>query len=190
MPTEVMVLGTVSFAGTAAPNRSGKPIDEAHFERLYRETSAGLWSYLFRLSGDRATADDLLQKAYLRLLHAKRAFESDEHARAYLFRIATNVALDHFRETKRIRQRDATLAARAGSDSAPQSKSDLMRTFAELNERERALLWLAHVEESRHDEIADALGLKPKSIRVLLFRARKKFAELLSRRGLSPEVPR
>jgi RNA polymerase sigma-70 factor (ECF subfamily) len=48
---------------------------------------------------------------------------------------------------------------------------------------ERSLLWLAYVEGSEHREIAAALGLKQKSIRVLLFRARQKFAQILKRRG-------
>ena len=51
-------------------------------------------------------------------------------------------------------------------------------------------MWLAHVEESDHEEIAEALGLKAKSIRVLLFRARKRLGELLTKRGLGPEVLR
>jgi RNA polymerase sigma-70 factor (ECF subfamily) len=46
-----------------------------------------------------------------------------------------------------------------------------------LSERERKLLWLAHVEEWKHDEIAAVLGLAAASIRVLLHRARRRFKE-------------
>ena len=66
----------------------------------------------------------------------------------------------------------------------------MMRMFGELKPRERALLWLAHVEEADHDEIGEALGLKSKSVRVLLFRARKKLAEILKKHGMAPEVAR
>ena len=54
----------------------------------------------------------------------------------------------------------------------------------------RALLWLAHVEGSSHDEIADAIGVKAKSVRVLLFRARKRLAEILTKHGMGPEGAR
>ena len=66
----------------------------------------------------------------------------------------------------------------------------MARLFGELKPRERALLWLAHVEEADHNEIGAALGLKSKSVRVLLFRARKRLAEILTRHGIGPEMAR
>jgi RNA polymerase sigma-70 factor (ECF subfamily) len=57
-------------------------------------------------------------------------------------------------------------------------------TFAQLTSRERALLWLAYVEGNSHDDIAAALGLGRRSIKVLLFRARRRLSELLKARGL------
>ena len=54
--------------------------------------------------------------------------------------------------------------------------------FGRLEVKERALLWLAYVETASHRDIAGALGLKESSIRVLVFRARKKLAGLWARR--------
>jgi RNA polymerase sigma factor (sigma-70 family) len=51
--------------------------------------------------------------------------------------------------------------------------------FQRLKPRERQLLWLAYVEGSSHKEIADCTGLRAGSIRLLLFRARRKLAELI-----------
>ncbi len=53
-------------------------------------------------------------------------------------------------------------------------------TLRQLKPRERELLWLAYVEGMNHDEIAAATGLRPLSIRILLFRARRKAAQLLA----------
>jgi DNA-directed RNA polymerase specialized sigma24 family protein len=50
------------------------------------------------------------------------------------------------------------------------------------------LLWLAYVEGFDHREIAAAKGVAEKSVRVLLFRARKALAAILSRAGLGPEA--
>lgn len=169
-----------------------RPMDEARFEAFYRKTSSGLWSYMYRLTNDPAISDDLVQKAFLHFIKAKPVVASDEHMRRYLYRTATNLAFDHFRETKR--RNDTPLDAVAGLASsgepsmAAQLRHDMTRVFGDLKPRERALLWLAHVEELSHDELAEALGLKSKSIRVLLFRARKKLAQLLTTRGLAPEA--
>lgn len=177
----------------AARNRTGNPapMDEARFEAFYRRNAGGLWSYLFRMTGDSATADDLLQKAFLRFLRANPVLAGEEHMRRWLFRTATNLALDHFRETKRERLRD-TAAEQNERAIEPREvlRHDMMKTFAELKPRERALLWLAHVEEADHEDISEALGVKAKSVKVLLFRARKRLGELLTKKGLAPEVKR
>jgi RNA polymerase sigma-70 factor (ECF subfamily) len=53
---------------------------------------------------------------------------------------------------------------------------DVQRALAKLALRDRQLLWLAHVEGASHREVAAALGLGVASVRVLLFRARRRLA--------------
>jgi len=162
------------------------PMDEARFEDFYRRTAGPLWAYLYRLAGDGATADDLLQKSFLRLLRADPRVATDEDLRNWLFRVSTNVALDHFRQTARHRAR-LKEAVEERIEARPADLShDLADAFAELTARERALLWLAHVEQAAHAEIGEALGVKTKSVKVLLFRARTRLRALLSKRGLAP----
>ena len=170
-------------------SRTGKPapMDEARFELLYRRMAGSLWSYLFRLTGDAAVADDLLQKAFFRFIRSNPAVATEEHMRRWLFRTATNLALDHFRETRRDRYGvEEPVRAEGGGEAREVLRHDMMKTFAELKPRERALLWLAHVEEADHEDISEALGVKPKSVKVLLFRARKRLGELLTKKGLAP----
>lgn len=177
-----------------ARTRSGKPgpIDEARFELFYRRTAGTLWSYLFRVTGDAATADDLLQKAFFRFLRANPTLASEEHMRRWMFRTATNLAFDHFREVKRDRAyAEAVLHERQPATEAREIlRHDMMKMFGELKPQERALLWLAHVEGADHEDIGEALGVKTKSVKVLLFRARKRLTELMTKRGLAPEVKR
>ena len=174
--------------GARARTGSPRPMDEARFEAFYRRTAGGLWSYLFRLTGNEAIADDLLQKTFFRYLRANPALASEEHMRRWLFRTATNLSLDHFRETKRERTRAEAVLREVQTTAEPREsmRHDMMRTFSELKPRERALLWLAHVEEADHEDIGEALGVKSKSVKVLLFRARKRLAELLTKKGLAP----
>lgn len=189
MWTDAMVLGMDVLA--AATETGGKaplrPMDEGRFEAFYRKTAGGLWAYLYRLTNDPAASDDLLQKTFYRFLRARPMLASDDHMRRWLYRTATNLVMDHFRETKRrgtvpLEDGGSRAAATTGADL----RHDMLRVFGELKPQERALLWLAHVEESDHAEIAEALGLKPKSVRVLLFRARKRLGEMLRKRGLGP----
>jgi len=175
-----MLVGATAVGGGEA-----RAMDEPRFEVFYRRTASSLWSYLFRLTGDSAAADDLMQKAFFRFLRANPEVVSDEHARRWIFKTATNLALDHFRETKREREREI-VPQPVARERSQELRHDMMRTFAELNPRERSLLWLAHVEEQDHDTISEALGVKSGSVRVLLFRARKKLAELLTKKGLAP----
>jgi RNA polymerase sigma-70 factor (ECF subfamily) len=179
-----------AFQGTATFQRTPKrPMDEAKFEAFYRKTAGRIWSYIFRMTGDAAMADDLLQKAFFRFLRSNPAIVDEDHLRHYIFKTATNLVFDHFRETKRHREAmvdvPAITESRAGRDEL---RHDMMRAFAELKPQERALLWLAHVEGSSHEEVADAIGVKARSVKVMLFRARKRLAGILTKRGLAPEM--
>jgi RNA polymerase sigma-70 factor (ECF subfamily) len=159
-------------------------MDEEMFRGFYSRTSGMLWAYVARATGDPAAADDLLQEAYYRILKTRTVFESDDHRRNYLFRIATNLIRDRYR---RPRIDNAQLPENgegdipAGGDLARQTqqRTDLRRAMAQLSQRERQLVWLAYGQGSTHQEIAGALGLKTGSIKPLLFRARRKLAKIL-----------
>lgn len=160
-------------------------LSEEEFEGFHARTASGLWGYLRRLSGDPAQADDVLQESYVKFLgHAERA-NSEREQRAFLYRIATNLLKDRWRRKRREVLGIAGLfgsweEARPGRDAS--LRMDLEATFARLTARERALLWLAYVEEYDHREIAGILGVREASVRVLLFRARHKAARELEQR--------
>jgi RNA polymerase sigma-70 factor (ECF subfamily) len=73
-------------------------------------------------------------------------------------------------------------------DSTPggrfEQDADIAKLFSELGERDRALLWLAYVEGESHEEMASSLGVGRRSIKVMLFRARRRLRELLIARGM------
>ena len=186
MTANALALEMPFFSGAATLGRAPKrPMDEAKFEAFYRKTARPVWSYIFRMTGDPSTADDLLQKTFFRFLRSNPAISDEDHLRHYVFKTATNLVFDHYREIKR--HREAALEIRETSTVQDELRHDMKRAFAELKPQERALLWLAHVEGSSHEEIADALGLKTSSIKVMLFRARKRLAAILTKRGLAPE---
>jgi RNA polymerase sigma-70 factor, ECF subfamily len=158
-------------------------MDEDAFRSFYDRTSGALWGYLSRLGGDRQVADDLLQESYYRLLKCAVAFESDTHRRNYLYRIATNLVRDAKRGPRPLFDAGVVMADVPAPESRvdPEGRADVRRAFGRLKPRERSLLWLAYAHGSSHSEIADVLGLKTGSIKLLLFRARRKLAAALQR---------
>ena len=164
---------------------------EDEFRLLYDRTSRPLWVYLHRLTRDAHAADDLLQETYFRFLRTPGDYESQQHERNALYRIATNLVLD---TRRRFRPATVSIDEPAGSaiegppDAVHSSaaRADLRRAMARLADRDQQLLWLAYAEGSSHEEIAATLGLRTNSVKTMLFRARQRLAALLpggDRRG-------
>lgn len=158
-------------------------MDEEAFRAFYDRTARALWSYLSRVTGDRQQADDLMQEAFYRFLRASRQYESEAHRRNSLFQIATNLVRDSRRRAPMMQMPDMHehASAHVDSDLAQRTvrRTDLQRAMAHLKPRERSLLWLAYAQGESHRDIAETLGLKTASIKLLLFRARRKLAALL-----------
>jgi RNA polymerase sigma-70 factor (ECF subfamily) len=158
-------------------------MDEDAFRAFYDRTARGLRLYLARITGDRALADDLLQEAYYRFLRAARDYENDRHRRNSLYVIATNLARDARRRKVALPLPDdadhPALKAAGDLAAATERRTDLTRALAQMKPRERQMLWLAYAQGVSHRDIADILGLQAASIRLLLFRARRKMARLL-----------
>lgn len=158
-------------------------MDEASFRLFYEHSAPKLFAYLVRVSGQRHRAEDLLQEAYCRFLSSKLPEMDEASQKSYLFRIASNLLRDRWRR----RHGDLIPEKMPELASAPSQldrQLQLRQAFQQLKVRERQLLWLAYVEGSNHKEIAEATGLRHKSVRLLLFRARRRLANLI--RGAVP----
>jgi len=171
--------GSASEAPAAAVR-----MDAAAFQVFYAKTAPGLRGYIRRASGNETLADDILQESFLRFLRAELPPLEDAPLKAYLYKIAASLLVDHWRRVKR--ERSWSLRNFLGGEPVtnPRGDSDALRFFRRLKPQEQLLLWLAYVEGFEHREIATALGVGEKSVRVLLFRARKKLAHTLESAGL------
>ena len=182
---EMTVSGVEQLDLAAADASVAFQMDEDTFRAFYDRTSRILWAYLARITGDRQTADYLLQETYYRFLRAETAYENEAHCRNSLFRIATNLARDGHRrrlaKPVHVPHDDELADPRGGANLADRSmrSADLGRAMLRLKPRERQLLWLAYAQGSSHREIADVLGVKSGSIKLLLWRARRRLATFL-----------
>ena len=158
--------------------------NEDGFGRFYDTTSAAIRAYILRHCSDRGSADDLFQITYVKFLESRMGTTPDApEARAYLYRIASNIIADHGRSLQRRNRLEGpehqVVATEPNADAADIfALRDALRT---LSKREQQMLWLLYAEGFSHKEAARIMNLRRRSVRVLAFRARKKLSEYLTR---------
>jgi RNA polymerase sigma factor (sigma-70 family) len=152
------------------------------FAEFYAATRRALRAYVCRVASNETIADDIVQESYIRMLNAPPMHEAQR--KSYLYRVATNLIMDYRRAQSRQRQWWQWSAAQEQStDARLDLTSDMHQLFALIGSRERSLLWLAYVEGADHREIAEILNLKEKSVKVLLYRARRRMESILRKHG-------
>lgn len=181
-----MTLSDVDGLAFEAGDLRALHMTEEAFRAFYERTARPLWAYLARTTGEPHTADDLLQETYYRLLRSSVAFEDDDHRKNYLFRIATNLLRDrHRRPSLEVAlpddESEQPLAAVGASPLAMVAGRDVDRALQALAPRDRQLLWLAYAQGQSHKEMAGTLGVRPGSVKQLLYRARTRLAAVLGR---------
>ncbi|MDE0359505.1 MAG: sigma-70 family RNA polymerase sigma factor [Gammaproteobacteria bacterium] len=132
-------------------------------------------------------ADDVLQEAYYRLLRADLEDAAIGQVRSYLYKTARTLVADQGRRVGRERKHQQRWNTPVSESPRHDLTLDMERLFARLSEREQTLLWLAYVEGASHREIAASLGIGENSVRVVLYRARKRLAGILEGHGWGPE---
>ena len=166
--------------------------------RLYRDCFGELVGYLENLVGSRAAAEDLAQEAGIRLFEAGRR-EALDKPKGYLFHVATNLARDQLRR-RVVRDRVHHELAReeltaAGADAVVAARDQLARVVAAMEQlppRAREVVRLSRAEGYTHGEIAERLGITPKTVENHLARGVAQLVRLLgidSRRGLGDGEP-
>ena len=168
-----------------APSSPAAAMDNEQFAAFYARSARSLWAYVARVSRDPALADDLTQESYVRFLCADHPLDGEVAARRYLFRIATNLLRDYWRRPRSssIDEMPEQLFKAKCGVAQSDSQAMLGLAMAQMRPRDRQLLWLAYAEGYSHHEIAEVTGLASASIRLLLFRARRKMARLLRQGG-------
>jgi RNA polymerase sigma-70 factor (ECF subfamily) len=161
--------------------------DEASFDLLLQKYRSPLVNFLFRMVRDRATAEDLAQEVFLRVYRARAQYSPSAKFTTWLFRIATNLALNSVRDNRH-RQMDVSIDVPADEDEAPmqlpsrdmridehmveRDRSEFIRkTIAALPEKQRVAVLLHKYEEMDYADIAKILDCSESALKSLLFRA-------------------
>jgi RNA polymerase sigma-70 factor (ECF subfamily) len=170
--------------------------DPAAFEVLVRLYGSSVLGYLTRICGDRDRAEDCFQETFGRVhqnLHQVRptAF------RAWLFRIATNTAIDGFRKQSRVKMtsldqtaegenlgvaRDAIVDQVPGPAEVASQHEQLAavrQAVASLPDGQRAALVLAYYQQMSYSQVAEVLGCSVGAVKTQMSRALTTLAERL-----------
>src|ERR1700739_1697565 len=129
----------------------------AEFEAFYSRTARTLHGYLSRLCGDSATADEVLQETYIRMLNAPDM--DDLPRKGYLYKTATNLLRDRWRKLKREQKLWEMSDFTEHVHHRFNLPLDMAAVFGRLSAQERAILWLAHGEEMGPKETGGVPGV-------------------------------
>jgi RNA polymerase sigma-70 factor (ECF subfamily) len=156
--------------------------DRAAFEELFHLYEKPLTNYLFRLSGNRARSEDLLQDAFLRLWKAAPTYEPSAKVSTYIFRIAHNLFLNDAarRREKALESMEAETRSDPSSDlNRRELQSQVQRAVESLPEGEREVLLLSEYNGFKYAEISEILGIPVGTVKSRMFSAVQRLKEAL-----------
>ena len=162
--------------------------DDSSFDPLLQKYRSPLVNFLYRMVRDQATAEDLAEEVFLRVYRARKQYIPSAKFTTWLFRIATNVALNSVRDT-RYQKLSVSLDAPTDAEESmslelparemridqkmiERDRTELIRRAVwSLPEKQRVAVLLHKYEEMDYAEIAKILECSESALKSLLFRA-------------------
>ncbi|MDJ0763275.1 MAG: RNA polymerase sigma factor [Myxococcota bacterium] len=167
--------------------RSG---DNTAFGEIVDQHKDALLNYLTRFCGSRSRAEDLAQETFLKLYLHKNTYIEDGKLRSYLYRIATNLAINAHRKDRRWRIFELISRSSRNGDSpgpSPQSQvllseaqKKLTAAIADLPLAFRAPLVLHEIEELPYAEVAQILNCNEGTVKSRISRGRQRLKQKLT----------
>jgi RNA polymerase sigma-70 factor (ECF subfamily) len=163
--------------------------DEAAFNFLAEKYHRPIHYFLFRMVRNQAIAEELAQEVFLRVYRSRQSYRAEARFTTWLYRIATNLAVNHARDTKRERAvqsvyldaPDEETGKRPDvTDDAPSAEENILRNervkairahVMALPERQRMAVVMHKYQGMDYREIGEVLKLSESATKSLLFRA-------------------
>jgi RNA polymerase sigma-70 factor, ECF subfamily len=159
--------------------------DPAAFSELFLKLNAPILNYVYRIVGDRATAEDLTQDAFIRAHSQIEMLGPPWDFKSWIYRIAGNLALDHLRREKRFVEEEPEEIMSKSNLVRPaenkveqhQRQQEIWSTLECLPSSYRQALILKEYNDLSYEEIGLAMECNYSSARQLVHRARSRFRE-------------
>lgn len=171
--------------------------DDAAFDYLVEKFRRPVISFMYRMAHNQAVAEELAQEVFLRVYRSRQTYAAEAKFTTWLYRIATNLAVNHARDTKSERtapsvsldEPDEETGSRLDvADKTLTAEQQLLRRermaaikqqVLELPERQRLAVLMHKYQEMDYREIAEVLKLSESATKSLLFRAYETLREKL-----------
>ena len=141
----------------------------ALFEQVYAAYGPALYRFCLLQLKNAADAEDALQEVFLKRLYRAPAFDSPEHEKRWLYRVALNQCRDELRRKRRteVPLEEAALLA------MPEAERELVAQVAALPEKLRTVIHLHYYEGYTVEELAALLGVSVGAVKMRLMRGRE-----------------
>jgi RNA polymerase sigma-70 factor, ECF subfamily len=171
--------------------------DDSAFDFLVQKYRRAMVNFMYRMAHNAAVAEDLAQEVFLRVYRSRSSYEPSAKFTTWLYRIATNLAVNHARDTRHERPEnmvsldepdEETGASMDVADSAMSVEEKLMRrerlsairkTVQQLPDRQRMAVVMHKYQQMDYKQIAEVLKLSESATKSLLFRAYETLREQL-----------
>jgi RNA polymerase sigma factor (sigma-70 family) len=152
------------------------------FDRYHRP----LFEFFFRMTASQPISEDLVQDVFFRILKYRNSYRDKTHFRAWMYHIARNARVDHYRK-----HRGEEVFPEEGMDVAVQTtpfqgrqleeqeEADLIKeALLKLSPEKRELLLLSRYQELKYEEISELLGCNIGTVKVRMHRAVKALRQI------------
>ena len=171
--------------------------DDSAFEYLMQKYRRPMVNFMFRMAHNNAAAEDLAQEVFLRVYRSRESYEASAKFTTWLYRIATNLAVNHARDTRHERPENTVSLDEPDQESGhtldlpdrtPSAEDAIVRRervaairqrVQALPERQRIAVVMHKYQQMEYRQIADVLKLSESATKSLLFRAYETLREQL-----------
>jgi RNA polymerase sigma-70 factor (ECF subfamily) len=191
-----MALGPLRADAAVTPSRA-VPSREAAFNHLFEDFADPIFNYVLRMVGDRDRAADIAQDTFIKAYRKLDTLTDDASVRAWIYRIATNTAIDEMRRRRFVVRPQADDDDRPAYD-VPDGRANpeaqvmnatlderIQRALLRLRPNHRQCLVLSDLEDMSAHQIGEVMDMSYGAVRTLLCRARGEMRKALAAEGLS-----
>ena len=168
--------------------------ERTSFDAIFEEYSAPIYTYVLRMVGDADRAADITQDTFIKAYRKLDSLTDEHSTKSWLYRIATNTAIDEMRRRRWISPvgiDDEGQAERPDSGPGPEAQviagmldERIQRALLQLRPNHRQCLILSDLEDMSAQQIGEVMGLSYGAVRTLLCRARGEMRRHLATQGL------
>lgn len=153
---------------------------------LYHRYSRRVFGFFYRLTGDGATSEDLVQNVFMRILKYKHTYAEDGKFETWIFHMARNIHIDHYKKNSRYSWQEnmgdweAKLSDHENAEVETERNDELSmlrQALKSLAPEKRELIEMTRFQKMKYEQVATLLGVTESAIKVRVHRILKELRQ-------------